>query len=76
MKKLFVIGFLFLAFTQCSKDECICETGNESAQFIIEMKGGGGYYTETILKFECSSKPVSVFGKGYSDAEDELYHLR
>lgn len=38
--------------------------------YVISMNGGGGYYTESIIKFTMSSSPESVFGKGYSDDND------
>jgi len=39
-------------------------------QYLIEIVGGGGINTETILKFSMDNIPVRIEGRGSSDATD------
>jgi hypothetical protein len=45
-----------------------------SSTFLINAKGGGGYYTSQLLKFQTTGTIIKILGKGSTDADDE--HIR
>jgi hypothetical protein len=79
MKKLVAYIFLIIAITliySCSDNDdnsandVTPDDNSDYDTYVISMNGGGGLYTESVLKFTMSSDPESVFGKGYSDDTD------
>lgn len=60
---MFLIPFLFSVLILSCDDEV-------EVTFLVEAKGGGGYYTDTSLKFEAAGEIIAISGKGLTDADD------
>ena len=46
------------------------EEKSTGKKYKIEIKGGGGYNTETHIRFTCTMTPSMIKGRGTSDAND------